>query len=464
MRQKAAEAAPIVYAPMTDRPGGVRWGASLSVDRVNRRIFVAMMIVAGVSGLVKLATVGRDVLIAHTFGTGDGIDAFLTAMILPSFLTGVVLAPISTSAMPTIVRLRTNGESEAAARLAGALALRACVLSVSLSALLALVGPLLLPLLPLEFSPSKAALIARLLIVLAPMVALQGVGLYWGGLANAADRFAVIAAIPLLSPLLTIALLLAAPATSVWLLVGGMVGGAAAEMVLLAVFVRRIGFTLWGRWSCPELAPIRAQYLPLVTGAAMMSGTVLVDQMMAARLGAGSIALLSYAGKILAIMIGLGAMPLGTALLPSLSRQVAAEDWTGLRHTIRTWTRLLILVTVPLTAFLLLESRHLIAIVFEHGEFTAADTDAVASLQSLYALQIPFHFLGILGVRTLSALHLNRVILMIATSNFVANIALNLLLMRWLGLPGVALATSIVYISSTIMIFFTVVRHLRQRR
>ena len=74
-----------------------------------------------------------------------------------------------------------------------------------------------------------------------------------------------------------------------------------------------------------ELRAVIGQYAPMVTGAFLMGGTVLVDQAMAAMLEPGSVAALNYANRVVAMIRGIDAKALGTAVLPYFSRMVADE-------------------------------------------------------------------------------------------------------------------------------------------
>ena len=112
----------------------------------------------------------------------------------------------------------------------------------------------------------------------------------------------------------------------------------------------------------------------------------------------------------------------------------------------------------------LLLATPIVRLVFERGAFTAVDTAAVAPVLACYAVQIPFYLAGMIGVQVLAALCHYRALAFISTSNFLLNIALNLLLVRWIGLPGIALATSLVYVVSSTMIAFLVWPHLSARQ
>jgi putative peptidoglycan lipid II flippase len=180
----------------------------------------------------------------------------------------------------------------------------------------------------------------------------------------------------------------------------------------------------------------------------------LVDQAVAARLTSGSVAALAYGAKVIALITTLGAGALGTALLPYFAKMVAVANWDEVRHTTRIYSGLTLLVGIPLVAVLIFFSGQIIALVFQRGAFTASDTALVAEVQALYALQIPFFVLGILYARLLSSLGANRVLLWSTAITFPVNVALDIILSRFLGVAGIALATSLMYVAGCTFLAF----------
>jgi putative peptidoglycan lipid II flippase len=181
---------------------------------------------------------------------------------------------------------------------------------------------------------------------------------------------------------------------------------------------------------------------------------VLVDQSMAAMLESGSVATLNYANKVVAMILGISSMAIGTAVLPHFSRLIASENWSEVRYTFRTYTRLIIMVTIPATLILFYLSEPITKLLFERGAFTSQDTQLVAQTQAYYLLQLPFYVLGILGVRLISAMAKNKVLMHISFVNLIINIIGNYFFMQYLGVAGIALSTAIVYALSTGIVFF----------
>jgi putative peptidoglycan lipid II flippase len=123
----------------------------------------------------------------------------------------------------------------------------------------------------------------------------------------------------------------------------------------------------------------------------------------------------------------------------------------------------LLAISIPVTATLILFSQPIVAWSFERGKFTPESTMQVAAVQAMYAFQLPFYLLGLLLVRLAVALRLNRLMLLCGGLNLVVNAAMNWILMKPLGVTGIALATSFVYMSTATCLTLSIGRDLRNR-
>jgi len=428
-----------------------------------RKIFNAAASVAVCSGLAGLASTAKELAVARWFGRGDALDAFLIAYLLPSFLVNLVAGSFNAAMIPTFIQVREREGKEAAQRLFSGVMVVSLVLLVGVSVVVGILAPYFLPLLGSGFSPAKLMLTRRLLYALLPFIVLSGVAVAWTAVLNAGEHFGLPALSAMLTPLSIIAFLsLLGQAWGIYTLAVGTLTGVALQAAVLGWLLRARGVRLEPRWYGwdPSLRKVIGQYAPMLAGALLMGSTDLVDQSMAAMLAPGSVAALNYARKIVSLFIVVGATPLGTAALPYFSQMVANQDWSGCRHTLRVYSRSILLVTVPITLGLVVLSHPLIRIVFQRGAFTAADTGVVSRVQALLSLQIPFYILAQLGVRLISALNRNWVLMVIAGVNMIDNIVFNLILMRYLGVAGIALSTSFVYLISCALIYASIGRSL----
>ena len=431
-----------------------------------RKIFNAAASVAVCSGLAGLASTAKELAVARWFGRGDALDAFLIAYLLPSFLVNLVAGSFNAAMIPTFIQVREREGKEAAQRLFSGVMVVSLVLLVAVSVVVGVLAPYFLPLLGSGFSAAKLMLTQRLLYALLPFIVLSGLAVAWTAILNAGEHFGLPALSAMLTPLSIIAFLfLLGKAWGIYTLAVGTVAGVALQAGVLGRLLKVRGVRLEPRWYGwdPSLRKVLGQYAPMLAGALLMGSTELVDQSMAAMLEPGSVAALNYARKIVSLFIVVGATPLGTAALPYFSQMVANEDWSGCRHTLRVYSRSILLVTVPITLGLVVFSHPLIRIVFQRGAFTAVDTGVVSRVQALLSLQIPFYILANLGVRLISALKRNWVLMGIAGANMIVNIVFNLILMRYLGVAGIALSTSFVYLISCALVYASIAKSLWRR-
>lgn len=444
---------------------GAGHGDSWLEGSINRRIFSALMTVGALTGLVKLISTAKEIVVAHQFGVGDGLDAFLMAFMLPSVAISVVAGSFNAALIPTYIQVRDREGSQAAQDLFSSMIIWAAMLLITVSILMALVAPYAFAYLASGFGPEKLALTRKLFFVLLPVLPLSGLLVTWAAVLNAGERFALAAITPMITPLAVI--LVVSVLSSNWGIYAFAVAilvGAGLEGLILARGLRRQGISVVPRWQgfTPAVRQVIKQYAPMIFAGCLMSSTGLVDQSMAAMLSPGSVSILNYGNKVVGVVIGLGSIALSTAILPQFSRMVAAGNWSGVRNTLKTYTRLTLVATIPLTLLLAVLSRFLVSVLFQHGAFTESNTIDVATVQSLYILQLPFYVTGVLFVRLISALKANHVLMWGTAISFAINITLDYVFMKWLGVGGIALSTSVVYLASFCYLAFMSKRVLRR--
>ncbi len=399
----------------------------------------------------------KELLVAWRFGRSDDLEAFLLAFVVPSMAVSVIAGTLGPSLIPTFVRVRDTRGAEAAAALYVQVATWSAGLLVGATAILVVGAPFYVPHLAGDFGPEKTALATRLVYVMAPVILFSGMSGVAGAILNANERFALPALGPVLPALgAGLGVLVSGGARGAYPLAIGLVAGHVVEAVVVIGWLARSGLRL--RLARPTLDPdsrfVLRQYLPMVGGSLLMVNTQIVDQAMAAMLPAGSLAALSYGTKIMAVPLNIAVTALGTALVPYLSVLVAQRDWGALRHTVAKYLRLSFGAALLPTVVFTFWAEPIVRLFFERGAFGPEDTRVVAGVQALASLQIPFFLAGILVVRTISSLSANQILIWGNVLNLTVNVAFNLLFMPSLGVAGIALSTSVMYLASFAFLYF----------
>lgn len=431
---------------------------------INRQIFKATIIIGLLTGLSKFASVGKELVVAWRFGTGDELDAFVMAFVVPSFVITVVANSFSFALIPTYIKVREQEGHKVAQKLFSGIMARAVSLLIVTAIAIVVTAPIYLPLMASGFSATKLDLTTRLLWTISPSILLYGIINIWGGIMNAGEKFALAAFSPVLTPLATVMMLITFPGWGIYTLVGGLICGSLIEMIILGIGLRRQGVDIRPQWLKHDAnsALVIKEYVPVIVGSFLMCSTTLVDQSMAAMLSPGSVAALSYANRVIALPLSLVTLALGTAVVPYFSQTIAQKDWRKINHTFKYYLKLIFATTIPLTIFFILASKLIIQILFERGSFNAEDTQLVSQIQILYALQIPFYIAAIFVVRLVNSLGINHILAWGSAINLVANIIGNYVFAEWIGVAGLALSTSCVYLISFAFLYVFTNKHLRK--
>lgn len=444
-----------------------RWNL-FAPGSVNRRIFRGILNVGSLQLIVSAAAILKELFLADQFGTTDEMDAFLVAFLLPSLVMNMVNGSFDVAFIPEFIRLREQkGEKEAGVLFSNVLGFY-LVFLLFLSLILFFVSPLVLSLLTSDFESQARSLTQSLFFILLPLLIVSGLVNAWGSVLKAGEHFSLLTLSPAIVHVVAVLCLY---------FTGGLWGIKALAVGMMLGLLFQCGILFWGmksrdafcwpRWPGQgiddSIKRVSGQYFPMIVGSLLMGGTLFVDQSMAASIGAGSVSSLNYGNKIVLFVLGLSAMALSTAVFPHFSKMVALEDWKGVRHILKTYARLILIISIPLTLLLIYFSEPIIRIVFERGAFTARDTVRVGEIQALYLLQVPFYLTGILGVRLLSALSKNQILMVIGGASLFVNTLGNYIAMQYWGVAGISLSTSIVYFISMFMIYGALDRQLKQR-
>lgn len=387
----------------------------------------------------------KDLLVAQRFGISAELDAFIVASLLPASILYAVGASAADAFLPLFVRERARSR-ETAARLLGSTIALSSVALLGVAAILALAAPAIVRAVGSSFDHPTADLATFLLVALVPTLLIGGWSAVWPAVLNVSGRHAVTAAVPLVTPLVTIALLLAPwPAWGVALLAAGAVAGVAVEAAILGAVMLRAGHAIVPRWRGldPAEREFVRQFVGLLLAALIALGSGVIDQAMAASIGPGAASAFSYAGKVLVLVTGLAGIVLTFVVLPRFSQLVADGQRSRLRSAFGLGAVGGLLAGAAMGAVLAVWSSPIIRLLLERGSFGAGDTAMVAPIQAVLAIQLPFTLVGLLAIRLLVALGAARIIVLTSVLGVGLHYAGNLILIPPLGVRGIALSATV---------------------
>ena len=416
--------------------------------------------VGGYTMVSRLLGFARDILIAFALGAGPVADAFFVAFKLPNFFRRLFAEGAFNAGFVPLFSALLQQEGPGAAR-----AFAEQALSVLLWTLLALVAAMQIAMPWLMYGlapgfaddPAKFDLTVALTRLTFPYLLFISLVSLMGGVLNAMGRFAAVAATPILLNLCMIAgLLLLAGYTETpgHALAWGVAIAGMVQFVWLIVAARHAGMSL--RLPVPRLTPrvkeLLRLMLPGVIGAGVVQINLVADVILASFLPEGSVTFLYFADRVNQLPLGVVGVAVGTALLPLMSRQVAAGEDGAAGHSQNRAIELSLLLAIPAAVALVALAEPIMTVLFQHGAFGAPASAATAAALMAYAVGLPAYVL----VKVLTPGYFARKDtvspMRIAALCVAINLVLNLILMWPLQHAGLALATAIAAWVNTILL------------
>lgn len=411
----------------------------------------AITTVGGYTMMSRVFGLVRDVLIAAVLGAGTVADCYFVALRLPNLFRRLFAEGAFNAAFVPIFSglIETDGKAAAKTFADQAFSVLAVVLLAFTLLFEAAMPWAMYGLAPgFDAVSGKIELATELSRITFPYLMFISLVSLQSGVLNSLGRFAAAAAAPILLNLTLIAALLGlAPFTETagHALSWGLAVAGVIQFAWLARHCRRAGLPviLVRPRLSPQVRALGRRIFPVVFGASLYQINQLIGTILASLLVEGAISYLSYADRIAQVPFGVIGVAVGTALLPMLSRQIKAGNGEAALHSQNRGLEFALLMTLPSAAALVVIAGPIITVLFERGQFDAADTAATAATLAAYASGLPAYVL----VRVLAPGFFARedtvTPVRVAAASMVANIVLNLVLMQVLAYVGIALAASL---------------------
>lgn len=405
-----------------------------------RAIAKAAGLVGGLTVVSRVTGLMRDIVVGYLFGAGTAADAFFVAYRIPNLLRRLVAEGAATAAfIPVFTGYLTSGPRAEADRVARVLFTMMAVVLAAITVLGILFAAPITELFAPGFSavPGKLELTITLTRLVFPYIFCIGMVAAAMGVLNAFRDFRAPALSPvIMNVVMIVATIVLAPWLGVYSLAVAVLLGGVAQMASQVPALRRLAVPLAPSWEPghPAVKRVGVLMLPTVFGSAVYQINVLVSTMFASLLPAGSVAFLWYAERLFEFPLGVFAVALSTAALPSFAT-LAKRDLGAFRDTVGFALRLVNLIALPAAVGLVLTAEPLTSVLFIRGQFTPEDAVATAIAVRWYAVGL----WSVASVRVLVpafyALEDTRTPVVTAAVAFVANLVFVVLLIGPLPVP-----------------------------
>jgi putative peptidoglycan lipid II flippase len=406
------------------------------------------------TGLSRILGLVRDIVARRYFGVdGPGINAFTVAFQLPNLVRTLVAdAALSSAFVPVFSELLAKGERARAWRVASTLFWLLLLGLGALTALFMLAAPLVVA----PFDVADEQLATTLSRILFPIIALLGVFGVVVGILNSYEHFTVPALTPAFWNLaIIVGLVVGVPqadseTAELYVYAGSILAGTVIQVLLPIPWLRgrddRLRVAL--DWRDPAVKRVFVLMGPVALGLGLINVNTVIGTLFAARLIDPNLApaAIDAAFRVYMLPQGMFSVAVATVLFPALARLAAQHDLAGFRRTVATGLRQIAFLLVPASAASAVLAEPIVRLLYERGEFGAAETTVVAGALAAFSLGLTFNGMMLMLNRGFFGLQSPWTPTAVSLGNVVLNTLLYAVFYR-VGVWGIPLAVSLANIA-----------------
>jgi putative peptidoglycan lipid II flippase len=426
-----------------------------------RALARSSLVVVNVSVLAKVMAFAKELVIAAAFGLDEGLDVYLLALVLIGFPLAIIINSAQT-VLISHLSSRENRRDQAAIY---------CFISlISLIALVFCLIPYIfyiekvIPFFASGFPQEKQALLLKVIFLLVPYYFMSGMNLLAYGVLQARRNFWLNGMLPVINPLVVIAVVLFFTESAVWwVMTISMLIGTAIEFLILQLILFKRGLIGLFGIERRESRDIIFGIMALVPGFAVASVGSLVESGIAASLDSGTVAALGYGFKLPSAINGILVSALGITVLPYFSSLLRQEKIAYSISSVNKLSLVIFVASMSLSLLLFFGSDFIVSTLYERGSFSAEASSVVSPIQQGYFMLLPFALLSMLGGKILAAMRRNLTISFLSFFVVILQIYISFQWSGTYGGAGLAWAKTVACAVHALMSLFFVYFFLRRK-
>jgi putative peptidoglycan lipid II flippase len=399
----------------------------------------------------------REATLAARFGLTSTMDAYFGAMFIPM---NVYLILIVGTVSPILIPILLHGEGNDGARTSESFSIVTNFVLV-LSAGVVVCGIVtahrwLAWLFP-GFDPATQAMSLRLIYIIFPAIPILALAGVLSATLNGFHKYSLAAFAPALSSIVVIiAALVARGEMAIYIVGVGTTIGFLMQFMVLVPATRSLGihyrFTL--RFRHPDIDRLIQLGTPLILYLVVANASLVIERNLASQLSVGALSSLTYATRLFTLPSTFLAAPLVLVAYPYFAREALRPGYGELRQEVSRTLRLVVLLFVPVTVWLIQNALFLTRVLYERGRFGIADSLVVSHVFTLYGIGILPNAITLPLLRCFYALEDTITPLWAESIDLVFFMGCAPFLARHFGISGLALTRGLTFVLvATILMF-----------
>lgn len=417
-----------------------------------KKTALVLMIITIVSKLFGLL---RDVTLSYFYGASNISDAYLISLTISTVFISIIGTGISSGYTPMYTKVESIGGFVAGNRLTNNLVNIILIICTLIMITVLIFTDTIVKVFASGFEGETLYLAIQ-------FTRISIVGIYFtfliyifNSFLQIKGHFFITAMIGFPLNAIIIGSIIISSNTNVILLSIGTVLATASQFLLLIPFLYKSGYKHSFSLDIKDesIRNMMKSAVPIVVGMSIVEINTLVDRTLASQIATGGISALSYAYRLNGFVQGLFVSTVAVAIYPIMSKMANKGDLLGVKKSLIEAIAYINLFVIPATVISMIFTEPIIKLLFGRGAF---DENAV----KLTASALFFYSIGMIGIglreilsRAFYSLHDTKTPMINATYALILNIILNIILSKFLGIGGLALATSISAIFTTTLLF-----------
>ncbi len=419
-----------------------------------KKTAILLMLITIISKIFGFA---REIALSYFYGTSNISDAYLISQTIPLAIFSFIGTAITTGYIPLFNEVEQKYGEKESNRFTNNLVNLLFILCTIIVILGLLFTERLVKLFASGFEGETLALAVQFTKITIIGIYFTGILSIFGGFLRIKGNYIVPALIGFPMNFFIILSIFLSKKTNILVLAIGSVVATISQLVLLMPFIYKEGYRYKFVLDIKDKYIKKMLYLvlPVVIGVSVNQINTLVDKTIASRLSVGGISALNYSFRLIGFVQGLFVATISTVMYPMISKMAVEDDIAGLKSLVSEAINSISLLVIPCTVGAMLFSEPVVKFLFGRGAF---DSEAI----SLTSNALFFYSIGMIGFglrdilsRAFYSLQDTKTPMINGILGVITNIILNLVLSKFMGIGGLALATSISAIFSTILLFIS---------
>lgn len=405
----------------------------------------------------KVLGFGKELVLSYFYGTSGISDAYIVSLTIPTVIFSFIGVAINTTYIPIYNSIEENDGEKNALRFTSNLINLMLILLTILIVLVFIFTTPIVRLFASGFEGEILRLSSNLTRISIISIYFSGIIYILQGYLQIKNDFRSPALIGIPLNIILIISIIISNYTDTLVLGYGNVVAVLCQVIFLVPFLIKQKYRHEFIINYKDEKLIRAIYLavPVMLGTSVNQINQIVDRTIASNIVVGGISALNYANRLNLFIQGIFVASIATVFYAEISKKAAKGDLKGIKSTMKSSLTGVNFIILPITFGTMVFARQIVELLFGRGAFDQTAITYTAAALFFYSIgMVGFGLREVLS-RVFYSLQDTRTPMINAALGMLLNIILNIVLSRYLGIGGLALATSIAAIFTTALLFIS---------